>query len=84
MVNIFADSGGQAIETNYPYDINIKNVTSEISIQKNLLAKQLVKEKGLLETGGSDFHGIIRKSFTGQFGVSSEIFQKLKRLSEDG
>lgn len=78
LVELFVSAGGQALETSYPYYLNLKDVTKEESDRKNLFAQQLAQEKGLLETGGSDFHGGIRPTQIGDGGINEEMFSKLK------
>lgn len=75
----FVAAGGDAVETYYPYSTNIKNVTEEEANRRNEFIKKLVKEKGMLETGGSDFHGSIREIMLGGGGVPPKVFERLRR-----
>lgn len=78
LIDYFKKLGGQGMETNYPYNVNRVGVTKEESDRKNQLFKKLAKEKELMETGGTDFHGSIRKVDIGECGISISLFQKLK------
>jgi len=80
LVKMFVEMGGKALEINYPYHSNTKNTTLEESNEKNKIARELAKKYGLLETGGSDFHGGIRPTQIGDGGISEAQFNKLKKI----
>ncbi|MBS3117027.1 PHP domain-containing protein [Candidatus Woesearchaeota archaeon] len=84
LVSYFVACGGDALETFYPYYVNAKGVSLEESQHKNALVQKLAQEKSLLQTGGSDFHGIIRPIMLGDCGISMEMFERLKerRMNE--
>lgn len=84
LVKYFVNSGGEAIEVEYPYDTNTKDVTTEISEHKRALAKKLAEQYKLFITGGSDFHGSIRPVITGDCGISKEKFEQIRRVVEHG
>ena len=82
LVKYFADSGGEAIEAEYPYHTNTKGVTREVSEHKRELTRQLAKQYKLFITGGSDFHGSIRPVTTGDCGITTEKFEEIRRIVE--
>ncbi|HLD39593.1 MAG TPA: PHP domain-containing protein [Candidatus Nanoarchaeia archaeon] len=80
LVKYFAESGGEAIEAEYPYHTNTKGVTKEVSEHKRELARKLAKQYKLFITGGSDFHGSIRPVTTGDCGITTEKFEEMRRI----
>lgn len=84
LVQYFAESGGEAIEAEYPYHTNTKGVTKEVSEHKRALARTLAVQYKLFITGGSDFHGSIRPVTTGDCGISMEQFEKLRKVVDVG
>ena len=81
IVKLFKKFGGHAIEAHYPYNINIKSekgITKRESDRKNNFVRKLAKENGMLEAGGSDFHGSIRKVKIGDCRLPENLFKKLK------
>lgn len=78
LVQYFAESGGHAIEAEYPYHTNTKGVIKEVSEHKRALARKLAEQHTLFITGGSDFHGSIRPVTTGDCGISKEQFENIK------
>ncbi|MCK4669946.1 MAG: PHP domain-containing protein [Nanoarchaeota archaeon] len=83
LIDFFVNLGGEGIETAYPYDKNRVGVPKEESDRKNQFLKKIANNKGLLETGGTDFHGSIRKVSLGETGISFEDFQKLKQYIKE-
>ncbi len=83
IVEYFVSCGGDAVETHYPYHINAKEVSVDKSVHKNKLAAELAKKHNLLETGGSDFHGVIRPIFAGDCGISKELWERLRKFKEN-
>ncbi|MBS3128339.1 PHP domain-containing protein [Candidatus Woesearchaeota archaeon] len=81
LMNYFAELGGDAIEVYYAYHIIHKETAldEKESKRKVSLAKKFVEKKGLLSTGGSDFHGTIRKVMIGESGLSRDLFEKLEK-----
>ena len=71
--------GGNGIETGYPYYKNLKGTTKDESERKVSLMKNAAKEKNLLQTAGSDFHGSIKKVEIGESGLTLNEFQKLRK-----
>lgn len=82
LVQYFVQCRGDALETYYPYHINQRNVSVEVSKHKNTLLRALAAQHHLLETGGSDFHGAIRPIMLGDCGLPLHLFNKL--LKEHG
>jgi len=73
IIEKFISAGGKGIEVNYPYDKILK-------IDKDLNPKyrKIAEEKGLLMSGGSDFHRKDRGSEIGDGGLERDEFEKLK------
>jgi 3',5'-nucleoside bisphosphate phosphatase len=78
LIDHFVSVGGKAIETEYAYGTNIKGLTPEEGVVRSEFVKKIVQEKGLLNTGGSDFHGLIRPIYVGDAGLTREMFEKLQ------
>ncbi len=77
IIDHFIQVGGKAIETYYGYGTNIKGLTPEEGQVRSEFVKKITREKGLLETGGSDFHGLIRPIYVGDAGLPRELLEKL-------
>ncbi|MBI3034766.1 PHP domain-containing protein [Candidatus Woesearchaeota archaeon] len=79
LIDIFCDSGGEGIETYYPYHI----VCPELKINKegnDLMIKfyrEAAKSKNLLESGGNDFHGSYRDTM-GEIKIPYSVLEKLR------
>ena len=79
LIEYFAKLGGEGIETHYPYDL-INGLSKEENNQLNNSLKEYAKQHNLIESGGSDFHGDIRKSVQiGQIAVPYELVEKMKQ-----
>ena len=78
IINEFILFGGQGIEVNYPYD-KVYGLNRELSDLRNIGFKKIAKERNLLSSGGSDFHGSGRDSEIGEQGINDEEFIKLKQ-----
>ncbi len=61
LIKYFSEIGGAGVETYYPYDL-INRMTEEEFEELTKSFRKFTKEHGLLESGGSDFHGETRKS----------------------
>ena len=79
IIDSFIEAGGDSIEISYPYN-ELYNLNQELLIKK---FGDIAKEKNLLVSGGSDFHGGKRKVSFGQYGLSKEEFEKLKNKKKD-
>lgn len=79
VIDLFAKQGGDGIEVESGYE---DSKTFGRKEAKDLLKKfaKVAKEKKLLVSGGSDFHGIYPIEELGKFGVSEKEFEKLKSL----
>ena len=76
IIKEFIENDGKGIEINYPYD-KIYGLDKEKMELRNLGFKKIVEEKGLIISGGSDFHGRKRKVEIGEQGINDEEFMKL-------
>ncbi len=56
LLKYFLECGGQGLETYYPYDL-VNGITVKEAQSKNSFFKKYAEEHGLLQSGGSDFHG---------------------------
>ena len=79
LIDIFADSGGEGIETYYPYyiicpDLKINKAQNEDLIN---FYRNIAKSKKLLESGGSDFHGSYRDTM-GLLQIPYKILENLR------
>ncbi len=78
LIDYFLEKGGDGIETYYPYNTNPNYASLEESERKVALFKEVAKKKGILESGGSDFHGKTKKVKLGEANVPFEVYLKLK------
>ncbi len=76
LLEFFKNNGGEAIETTYPY-ANKQGMTQEQSDEMVNRYKKFAKKYGLLESGGSDFHGKGEIEI-GSITVPYEIVEKMK------
>ena len=79
LVQLFAAAGGQAVETRYAYDL-INGLSATQSRKLNHRFGKLAAKHGLLESGGSDFHGSIRKMI--QLGSTAVPVTFVRRMKE--
>jgi len=79
LIDFFVKEGGDGIETEYAYSSNIKGVTKERGIEKIRLFKKIAKEKGLLESGGSDYHGTSKRVPLGGLDIGEDLLKLLAR-----
>lgn len=78
LIDYFLEKGGDGIETYYPYNNNPDYTSVEESKRKVEFFRQIAKEKNILESGGSDFHGETKKVKLGEANVPIEVYLKLK------
>ncbi|MCK4589167.1 MAG: PHP domain-containing protein [Nanoarchaeota archaeon] len=79
LIKFFVECGGQGIETYYSYDL-INNLSEEESNKRNSFFQEYAQKNKLIQSGGSDFHGEIRKTVKlGQINIPYELINKLKR-----
>lgn len=76
IIDFFISVGGKAIEVYYPYEkvIGVKNIEDKI--------KKIAKEKNLLISGGSDFHGNLRGVELGECNLSESEYTSLKNSAK--
>ncbi|MEK6873875.1 MAG: PHP domain-containing protein [Nanoarchaeota archaeon] len=73
IIDKFVEAGGNGIEVDYPY-----NKLLGISDLINDKLREIAKQKGLLVSGGSDFHDFERGPLIGDAGLTEEEFNILK------
>jgi predicted metal-dependent phosphoesterase TrpH len=80
LVSDFKRLGGTALETYYDYATNAPRRGNELGGLKGLRRKAvlLAKRHGLLESGGSDFHGESKAQKLGAFGAPDARLPALK------
>lgn len=77
VINKFIECGGDGLEINYPHE-KLYGFSEEKSKFLREKLRKIVKEKNLLISGGSDFHGSARNIQIGECGLDEEDFEKLK------
>ncbi len=83
LIEFFKKQGGQGIETYYPYYI----ICPRLKIDKKENTKiikffqKIAKEKNLLESGGSDFHGGDRQTIN-SVTIPDSVLKKIKKSSQ--
>ena len=78
VVDYFKKCKGDGIEADYPYD-KIYLFGSEKSEKINTNIRAVAGEKGLIISGGSDFHGRGRNVKIGESGISEEEFRFIRK-----
>lgn len=78
VIDVFVRSGGEGIETDYPYG-KILGIDSSKSARLNMELCAIAHRRNLLMSGGSDFHDFKRKSELGDGGVNDEEFDQLSQ-----
>jgi adenylyl-sulfate kinase len=78
VIDKFVENGGEAIEVNYPYK-DLLRIGEEVENGWIEMFKKVAENRGLLISGGSDFHDFDRGSRIGDSGLSIEEFKMLKR-----
>ena len=82
LIELFIKSGGQGIETVYPYSkIFAQKYNKKMEKEIINFFQKIAYEKNLLESGGSDFHGKIRNTKIGEPDISYELLEKIKNLN---
>lgn len=79
LISFFAASGGDGVETYYSYDL-VNGLTQEGSDGLNAYFRARASEHGLLQSGGSDYHGPkVRGTVTvGSTHVPDALLKKMK------
>jgi len=82
IIDKFLEMGGQGIEIDYPYRYSDKFNEKE---SKNLIwkFKKIAHKKGLLISGGSDFHSKDKLVEIGEFGINNREFKNLKSIKNN-
>jgi len=78
IIDRFVGDGGNGIEVDYPYD-KILKIDKEKSNGINENLREIAKEKGLLVSGGSDFHDFERGNEIGDGGINVEELNLIKQ-----
>lgn len=78
VISKFVEFGGSGIEIYYPYD---KIYEFSLKRKKEIVEKleKIARDKNLLATGGSDFHGSNRNVEIGEGGLNYQDFENLKK-----
>lgn len=76
-IDYFLKNGGNGIETCYPYKTSRHHTGKRANAKIISKFKKIAKEKNILETGGSDFHGRPNQVL-GKLEVPYFILEKLK------
>jgi len=79
LINYFLSLGGLGIEVYYPYD-KICSISLDESRRKVDFYKKLADEKGIVISGGSDYHNEGRGSSLGKIEIPNLIVDRLKKL----
>ena len=77
-IGYFLRSGGDGIETYYSYETSRYHTGKRANSKIIKKFKKIVKEKNILETGGSDFHGRPNQ-ILGRLKVPYEVLEKMKK-----
>jgi len=81
LINIFVKEGGDGLEVYYPYNCvtKFKNKTKEQLDSMQRILKDIALKKGLVFSGGSDFHYKGKNLDLGDFKVPYFFLSKLKK-----
>lgn len=76
----FRRLGGDGMETHYDYVVNQPEVKRSRAENARLIVRgsELARTLGLLECGGSDFHGVNKGQKLGRFGAPDTLLARLK------
>jgi predicted metal-dependent phosphoesterase TrpH len=75
----FKEAGGNGVETYYDYMRNAPKVTPDKNIEIQQKCHKIAEELDLLESGGSDFHGKNKRQKLGEYVVSDEILENIRK-----
>ena len=79
LLDYFRACGGQGLETHYSYHL-INGLTPEESARRNKFFQEYAQKHSLVQSGGSDFHGEIRKTVKlGEGNLPYSIVVELKK-----
>jgi len=79
IIEKFIEFGGDGIELNYAYENNMEKTEAN---KVRLEVGDLVKGKKLILSGGTDFHDPRIHAMIGEFGISDEEFEVMKKYVE--
>lgn len=79
LIDIFANLGGEGIETYYPYHIIVPDLKINENQNSEMISfyKSIAKSKKLLESGGNDYHGSYRDTM-GKIYVPYKVLENLR------
>ena len=79
LIDIFAELGGEGIETYYPYHIIVPELKISEKQNSEMISfyKKIATSKNLLESGGNDFHGSYRDTL-GKVRVPYNVLESLR------
>lgn len=77
LIDYFLSLGGKGIETYYPYD-KVYSISHEESNKKINFYNKVAKEKNLVVSGGSDYHGSIRPTNLAEIEIPYSVVERLK------
>lgn len=80
LIGLFLKMGGDGIETIYPYDKVFPDDYDKKRTNETIkFFIKVAKEKNILQTGGSDFHGRIRDISLGEIDVNYDMLEAIKK-----
>jgi len=80
LIGLFLKMGGDGIEIIYPYDkVFPDNYDKKRTNETIKSFIKIAKEKNILQTGGSDFHGRIRDISLGEIDVDYDVLEAIKK-----
>lgn len=77
-IDYFLKNGGDGIETYYSYETSRYHTGKRANAKIISKFRKIVKEKNILETGGSDFHGMADQVL-GRLKVPYSVLERLKK-----
>lgn len=79
LIMMFVNAGGDGLETFYPYHASFPG-RYDLKKEKEKIAfyRMVAKKHGMLESGGTDFHGKLRDADLGSLGINYSILAKIK------
>ncbi len=84
-IDFFKSKGGQGIETYYPYHVAMPKLGLDSEKNQEMVEfyQKIAKERNLLESGGSDFHGGDRQTLNA-VKVPDRVLEKIKETLKKG
>lgn len=81
IVSGFVEAGGDGIEVDYFYEG--RNVNRDDAFEKISRAREIARERGLVISGGGDFHSREDLHEIGDYGATKEEFKKMRKYWEN-